>query len=103
MFSLELWEQREKVQEECIMLQALADAELEDSTFIYHPETNLVHATFVSIRFANSQVRAGRKKKIVVFFLPASTFLYHFVKNICKLIKFMKKQTNYNLFQQLIS
>jgi hypothetical protein len=28
------------------MLQALADAELEDSTFIWHPETNLVHITF---------------------------------------------------------
>jgi hypothetical protein len=45
MFSLELLEQKEIVQEEYIKLQALVDVQLEDSTFIWHPESNYVDIT----------------------------------------------------------
>jgi hypothetical protein len=40
------WEQREKVQKEFIKLQVLVDAELEDSTFIWNPESKFVQITF---------------------------------------------------------
>jgi hypothetical protein len=45
MFSLQLLEQRENVEQECIKLQGLVDEELEDSTFMWCPDSNYVHIT----------------------------------------------------------
>jgi hypothetical protein len=46
MFSEEVLKQREKVQKECIKLQTLVDAELDDSTFIWNPGSKFVQVTF---------------------------------------------------------
>jgi hypothetical protein len=50
MFSSELLAQREKFRKECKMLQALVDAELEESTFIWYPQSNYVHVTYEIFR-----------------------------------------------------
>jgi hypothetical protein len=68
MLSLELLEQREEVQDECIKLQALIDDEIPDSSFMWHLDANCVNIFLVKIGLILISKWGTKKVLILLFF-----------------------------------